>query len=134
MKILIMFMALAVLNTMFFVYQTDMNGYIRENTFVKATAEECAAGASLFYDEEALSEGYYEFNRDECEKYIRYIVEKSFPDLENIVYEIVYYDTDGNPDPAIEVVINSKDRDRFRLPFLRKDNVKRAAYYEHSGY
>lgn len=134
MKVFIMFIALAVLNIMFFVYQADMNGYIRENTFVKATAEECASGASLFYDEEALSEGYYVFNRDECEKYVRYIIENSFKDLESLEYEIIYYDNSSNPKPAIEVIIDSKGRDRFRLAALEKDNVRRSAYYEYLGY
>ena len=134
MKILIVFFALTILNTSFLIYQTDMNSYIRENTYIKATAEECAAGASLFYDEEALSEGYYMFDRDECEKYVQYMIEQSFPDMENIVYEIIYYDGPGTPDPGIEVTISSKDKDRFRLSFLEQYRIKRGAYYEYEGY
>ena len=134
MKILIIFMALTILNTSFLIYQADMNSYIRENTFIKAVAEECAAGASLFYDEEALAEGYYVFNREECEKYVQYIIEQNFEDMENIVYEIVYYDTLGISDPGIEVNIASKDKDRFRLSFLEKNRIKRGAYYEYEGY
>lgn len=134
MKVLIIFFAITILNTSFLIYQTDMNSYIRENTFIKAVAEECAAGASLFYDEEALSEGYYVFNREECEKYVQYIIEKNFPDTENIAYEIVYYDTPGLSDTGIEVNILSKDKDRFRLSYLEKSSIKRGAYYEQGGY
>lgn len=134
MKILIFFYALAILNTMFFVYQTDMNSYMRENVFVKSVAEECASGAALFYDDEAMSEGYYVFNRDECEKYVEYIIEKNFSDLNNVSYEIVYYDTQNNSDPALEVIITSAGEDRFRLSFLEKTEIKRAAYYENTGY
>ena len=134
MKILILFYALAILNGAFFVYQTDMNQFIRENTFVKAVAEECAAGASLYYDEEALSEGYYIFNRKECEKYVRYQIEKNFPNPEEVSCEILYRDRPGESNPGIEVILTVKGRDRFRLPFLEKGVIRRAAYYEFADF
>jgi len=134
MKVLILFFAIAVLNVSFIVYQSDMNSYIRENTYIKQTAEECASGASLFYDEESLSEGFYVFDREECEKYVRYIIGKNFPDTSEISYKIIYHDAAGTDKPAIEVEISVGGKDRFRLAFLHRDVITRAAYYEHSGY
>ncbi len=134
MKVLIVFFALTMLNSMFFIYQNDMNRYIRENTYIKNTAEEAAGGASLFYDEEALSEGYYVFNREECEKYVRYIIDNSFNEKDDVSYEISYLDDGGTGCPAIEVIITAGGKDRFRLSFLEKKKITRAACYENKGY
>lgn len=134
MKVLIVFYALAILNTMFFVYQSDMNDFMRESAYIKSIADECASGASSFYEEEALSEGYYAFNEEECEKHIRYIIDKSFDNPENITFDIISSDSSGNENPSIEVILYVGGDDRFRLPFITVDEIKRAGFYEISGY
>ncbi len=134
MKILILFSALIILNSMFFVYQADLNSYARESTYIKNIADECAAGAASFYDEQAASEGYYYFSRKECPAYVSHMVEESFHEDDNASFDINYYDTYGIEKPAIEVVITLKGRDRFRLPFLSKTTISRAGHYEISGY
>lgn len=134
MKVLIVFYALAILNTMFFVYQSDMNSFIRESEYIKSVADECASGASSLYDEEALSEGYYAFDEEECGKYIQYIIEHSFNNPDDITFDIISNDAPGTECPSIEVVLHVGGDDRFRLPFITVNEIKRAGYYEISGY
>lgn len=134
MKVLIVFYALVILNSMFFVYQTDLNSFIRESDHIKSVADECAAGASSFYDEEARSEGYYSFSREECLEYVSYMVENSFDETDDVTFDIRYYDAYGTENPALEVEITVGGKDRFRLPFIRRNEITRAGYYEISGY
>lgn len=134
MKILIVFMALFSLNTMFLAYQSDMNAFNREQTRVKSIAEECAAGASLYFDEEAFSQGFLRFNREEGKLFVEKILKENFRDPLKVNYEIKYYEYPEVINPAVEVTLTVTGRDWFRLGFLDVKEVKRKAYYENLAY
>lgn len=77
MKVFIVFIALLIVNMTFITYQGDLNRYVRLQTFMKAVAEEAAAGAALYYDEVAYSNGSMVINREEGEKYIEYLLTRA---------------------------------------------------------
>ena len=134
MKLLIAFMALISLYMMFFLYQNDMNQYLREQSKIKSIAEECAAGASLYFDETAFSQGYFLFDKGEAEEYVKYILEHSFPQPYVVSYEIEYREGPDIVKPGIGVTLTVQGRDWFRLGFLSVTEIKRKAFYEQKGY
>ena len=133
MKLLIVFMALVSLNLMFLIYQGDMNRFIRVQSEIKSIAEECAAGASLYYDEEAFSQGYYLYDKKEGKKYIDYVLARTFKPPLQCSYQIHYREGPGEPDPGIQLLLTVRGRDWFRLGFLRVEEIKREAFYEQKG-
>lgn len=147
MKIFIIFMGLLIVNVSFFSYQGDLGRYVRCQAFLKAAAEECAAGAALYYDEAAYSDGQFRFKYEEGLEYIEYILEGSreempLPQDSIVTYEAAfqddylgYGDGDGTGGgagniPSVTVKLTAVTRDLFRLPFLEVTEIKRAAKYE----
>lgn len=153
MKVFIVFMGLLIINVSFLSYQGDLGRYVRCQAFLKAVAEECAAGASLYYDKEAYSGGKLRFNYEEGRKYIEYLIEESsrLAPLSGdsiIAYEVSFQDdflgyeggSGSGPDgggtvetennPSVTVELTAATEDLFRLPFLEVTEVKRAAKYE----
>lgn len=156
MKVLIIFFGILLINISFLVYQGDMGRYVRCQSFLKATAEECAAGAALYHDEYAYSDGQLKFYYEEGKRYIEYIIEESkaempLPQDSGITYEVLFQDDflGYEPDPNIEtgggtgigtdktemnpsvtVELTAATEDLFRLPFLSVTELKRAAKYE----
>jgi hypothetical protein len=134
MKVFIVFLGIFLINVSFLSYQGDMGRYVRCQAFLKAVAEECAAGAALYYDEAAYSEGQLRFYSDEGRKYIEYIIEESkkempLPVCSGITYEAVFQD-EGVDIPSVTVELTAETEDLFRLPFLEVTEIKRAAKYE----
>jgi hypothetical protein len=74
MKVFIIFLAVLIINISFLTYQGDLGRYLRTQTTVKAIAEECAAGAALFFDEAAYGDGYLVSDQAEAIKHIDYIL------------------------------------------------------------
>jgi hypothetical protein len=134
MKVFIVFIGIFLINISFLSYQGDMGRYVRCQAFLKAVAEECAAGAALYYDEEAYSEGQLRFYSEEGRKYIEYILEESkkempLPPGSVIEYEAAFQD-EGAEIPSVTVELTAVTEDLFRLPFLEITEIKRAARYE----
>lgn len=149
-------MGLLIINVSFLSYQGDLGHYVRCQAFLKAVAEESAAGAALYYDEEAYSSGKFQFNYDEGRNYIDYFIEESkkempLPPDSIITYEVSFQDdllgyedetgagmSDGSGGedasaediPSVTVGITAETGDLFRLPFLEVTEVKRTARYE----
>ena len=142
MKVFIVFLGLFIINVSFLAYQGDMGRYVRCQTFLKAVAEECAAGAALYYDEDAYSDGKLRFYYEEGRGYIEYIMEESkkempLPEDTVITYDVVFQDdylgyeaTEGEYNPSVTVEITATTKNLFRLPFLEVREIKRAAMYE----
>ncbi|MDD3169460.1 MAG: hypothetical protein PHC91_08395 [Eubacteriales bacterium] len=153
MKVFIVFIGLLLINVSFLSYQGDLGRYNRCQGFLKAAAEECAAGAALYYDEAAYSDGQFQFYYEEGRKYIEYILEESkrtmpLPRGSIITYEVVFQDdylgyesgSEAGPagggeqepedNPSVTVELNAVTDDLFRLPFLDVTGIKRAAKYE----
>lgn len=137
MKVLIVFIGLLIVNVTFVIYQGDLGRYIHLQTFIKAAAEECAAGAALYYDEEAYSHGNMIINQNEAIRYTDFIVEKATRILdlkegENLSYEMEIDNSERSPTVAITLQLTT--RDLFRLPFLKVEQVVRSAKYQLADY
>lgn len=142
MKVFIVFLGLFLINVSFLAYQGDMGRYVRCQTFLKAVAEECAAGAALYYDEAAYSDGKIRFYYEEGRSNIEYIMRESkkempLPQDSVFTYDVVFQDdylgyeeVEGENNPSITVEITAATKDLFRLPFLEVTEIKRAAKYE----
>lgn len=140
MKVLIVFLALMIMNLTFISFKGDMNRYLQLRTFLKAVAEESAAGAALYYDEEAFGFGNMIIKDRDAELFVDSLVDRagqllSLADGESLYHEMVILD-DRNGDatrglsPTVEVTLTLTSRDLFRLPFLTVEQVSRAAKYE----
>ncbi len=140
MKVFIVFLGLFIINVSFLSYQGDLGRYVRCQTFLKAVAEECAAGAALYYDEAAYSDGQFRFYYEEGRKYIEYLIEESkkempLPRGSIITYDVIFHDDvlgyeTGEDIPSVTVEITAATGDLFHLPFLQVTEIKRAAMYE----
>lgn len=137
MKVFIVSLALFLINLSFLSYHEDMGRYMQAQTYLKALAEECAAGASLYHNEDHYAEGKLIFQYEECQKYVENMIQNSkkrmpFPKGSDFVYQIDYEDElHGNVDvPSVIVEIKVNTKDLFRLPFLEVTEVKRKARYE----
>ena len=153
MKIFIVFCGLLIVNLSFLSYQGDMGRYIQCQNYLKAAAEESAAGAALYYDETAYAEGEFHFRYEEGQKYIEYIIDESKTETpllrdSKITYEVDFQDDftgsqEGTSDntkgdihdsaeniPSVTVSITAVTEDMFHLPFLKVTKIKRTAKYE----
>lgn len=151
MKVFIVFLGLFIINVSYLSYQGDMGRYVRCQAFLKAVAEECAAGAALYYDEAAYSDGKMRFCYEEGRKYIEYIIAESekespLPQGSDIAYEVEFQDdylgyesgqgssgggtAESGGNPSVTVELTAETEDLFHLPFLAVTEIKRAAKYE----
>ncbi len=140
MKVFIVFLGILIINVSFLSYQGDMGRYLQVQSDLKAMAEECAAGAALYYDEEAYSDGLFEFKYEEGSAYIEFILEESkdkVPVIQksDLSYEVLFQDDglgyeEGEEIPSVTVTITAVTEDLFHLPFLEITKIKRAAKYE----
>lgn len=142
------FLGLFIINISFLTYQTDMDRYVKGQVFLKALAEECAAGAALYYDAEEYSHGRLVFNYEEGEKYIKYIIDSTrskspFLQLGKLSYQTEFQDDDlGYKDgeghnlsyekgvPSLTVTLTYDIPDMFRLPFIEVTQITRMSRYE----
>ena len=153
MKVFIVFCGLLIVNLSFLSYQGDMGRYIQSQNYLKAVAEESAAGAALYYNESAYSEGEFYFRYEEGQKYIDYIINESRSEMpllkdSEISYEVKFQDDfmgyqESNSDdkhgrendseeniPSVTVSITADTEDMFHLPFIEVTKIKRTAKYE----
>ena len=135
MKILLVFLGMMVVSVTFIAYEGDMNHYLRLQTNLKAAAEEAAAGASLYYEEEAFASGILTIKEEDARLYVEEIVSKTAETLsldpekgESLTYSLEIQD--GIENPYITVSLNLKTQDLFRLSFLDVTEVTRKARYE----
>lgn len=146
MKVFIVFFAMLIINISFLSFNGDMDRYVKLQTHLKALAEESAAGAALFYDREAYSQGILCINQESARAYIEFLLEKAkihYPIfLEgNIMVEEVYFDDASGystsrmyhirkENPAIVVSLTYCGKDLFRLPFFCVSTISRTATYQ----
>ncbi|MDR1136314.1 MAG: hypothetical protein LBL49_09095 [Clostridiales Family XIII bacterium] len=146
MKVLIVFLGLLTLFSSTVFYQSDMGRYTRGLVFMKTLAEECAAGAALYFDEEAYADGRLVFNKGEGTEYIEYILADTklpyeLKTGEKPSYEVLFYDDDSGygqmiygfgavHSPSVLVKLSVHIDDVFRLPFLSVTSIERQAMYE----
>lgn len=157
MKPFLFTLAMLILFAIFLTYQTDNNIYIRQLEKLKCVADECSSAAGLLYDEEAYSRGITIYNQKDCEKMVKYLIEKNLylDDAltplkasyweDKIEYKIFYFDNSNTTfpyyytdekerftklisEPTVIVEINAGNP-RFRLHFLQlKDSIRSSAY------
>lgn len=142
MKVFIIFLGLFMISTSAIVYQGDLGRYSYEQLLIKEAAEECAAGAALFLEDEEYSAGNIVFNYEEGEKYIEeYLayIKRNSKALSNgiIGYKMTFEDekkgysvSNVSRIPAITVEIKVSTDDLFRVPFIEVTSLERSARYE----
>lgn len=77
MKPLLVGLAAMILYTLFLVFQADNNLYLLKVNEVKATADDCSAAASLYYDINEFNKGKKIYNQSEGNKVIKYLIKNN---------------------------------------------------------
>lgn len=146
MKVFIVFFAMLIINISFLSFNSDMDRYVKLQTHLKAIAEECASGASLFHDQEAYSKGFLSIAEAEANAYIDFVVNKAL-EIDpaflrgNVNVEALYFDDSNGyaycneyrinkENPAVVVTLTYFGEDMFRLPFLAVNTASRTATYQ----
>lgn len=159
MKTFLFSIAMIIMYIIFITYQVDNNTYIRQLDELKVLVDECAATASLYYDEEAFSKGNIIYNQKEGIKAIEYLIKYCLKLDNNFVpndhsywqdtikYDVFFMDDSNTSfpylfqdsyrgytklitNPTVVVVIDA-GRARFRLEFLESKNAIRVSSYEY---
>lgn len=151
MKVFIVFLGLLIINVSFLVYQGDVEHYAKGQIILKALAEECAAGAALYFEQEEFSNGRLVFNYNEGVKYLEHILESTvsrslFLQSGRLTYEVEFQDdrtgykdahgnviSSGIGIPSVTVTVLHDTEDIFRLPFIEVCQITRMARYELPG-
>lgn len=132
MKGFIVFLGLLLVGVWAVGYQGDMGRFIHAQMFLKAEAEECAAGAALQLSEEAFSEGRIEFDRAAGQEYADAHLAHSMKRFHGI--RVNGYNCrltfEGR---AVTAKITLMTEDIFKLPFLTVTEVTRESRYELQG-
>ena len=146
MKTFIVFLALMLVFTAFLSYTSDMGRYVQLQNHLKALAEDCACGCSLFADEDEYSEGRLVIDEDSAQRYASFITREavqSMPPLAkgHVSASVMIYDDakgyDGSEAygfvsglPGTVVTLTYTGPDMFRLPFLTVTDITRTAVYQ----
>ncbi|MDO4553037.1 MAG: hypothetical protein Q4C22_05820 [Bacillota bacterium] len=144
MKVFVVFLGMMLVSITFIAYQGDMAQYLRLQLAMKAAAEEAAAGAALYYDERAYSQGFMVVDEEEAGKYVAYIAERAAADMdlkgqERLEYVMEIHDDEKGylkegDSPSVTVTLTLHTEDLFRLSFLEVCRVSRGAEYELEAY
>ena len=146
MKTFIVFLALLIVFTSFLSYTSDLDRYVKLQNHLKALAEECALGSSLFADEDEYSEGRLVIDEISAQEYTGFLTREAvliMPPLEkgSLSAEVKIYDDakgyEGAAEygfisglPGVVVTLTYTGPDMFRLPFLEITEVTRTAVYQ----
>ncbi len=142
MKIYIAFSGIITICLMAICFQGDMKVYEHEQWLFKEISEEAAAGAALYIDEDAYSEGLLVFEYEKGTKYAEKYLEESKKNSyilkeANAKIELEFEDdkcgySKENTDktPTVIAKISATHKDIFRLPFLTANNTQRESSYE----
>ena len=129
MKTFIIFSGLLLINVWALGYQGDMGRFTHAQTLLKAAAEECAAGAALFLDEQAYAEGHIEFDEAAGQAYAEAHLADTVEKIKDIqVNAYACHLTFG--DRTVTVRLTLETADIFRLPFLSVTQLRRESTYE----
>jgi hypothetical protein len=127
MKIFLVFLALLILMTAAMSYAADMNGYVSLQRRLKALAEECAAGASLFTDPESFADGTVSIDEDDAYAYAEFLISKANENTGPLTGVFgVSLSFDG---PTVTACVSFSGEDMFRLPFVNIRYAERTAAY-----
>ena len=100
MKIFIVFMALLIVNMGLITFQDDHTIYENMQYDIKRIADDCAYGSSMFYDMDAYSEGYLQYDTEEAVRYIETILHKRLDKddggaIEKLEYKAYFFNENG---------------------------------------
>ena len=147
MKVFIVFMAMMLVLTSFLAFSADMDRYVKLQGHLKALAEECAAGAALFTDEDRYSAGEMVIDYDDAAAYVGFMSDMSVrggPPFwgGEISSSIRIFDDEKGYSgletfgikkhkPTVVVTLEyTAEKDIFRLPFLSEHSLTRTATYQ----
>lgn len=146
MKTFIVFLALILVFTSFLCYTTDLGSYVKLQSHLKALAEDCALGSSLFADEHEYAEGRLVIDEASAMRYTDFLTREAvntmpplgkgritadltiFDDAKGYEGAAAYGFTSGLPGAVVTLTYSGPDL--FRLPFLTVTEVKRTAVYQ----
>lgn len=146
MKTFIVFLALILVFTSFLCYTSDLDRYVKLQNHLKALAEDCACGSSLFADENEYSEGRLVIDESSALRYTDFLTReavRNMPPLADghISAKVTIYDDAKGYEgaaaygfksglPGAVVTLTYSGHDMFRLPFLKVTQVTRTAVYQ----
>ena len=133
--------------TSFLAFSSDMDRFVKLQGHLKALAEDCAAGAALFTDEERYAAGEMVIDPADAEALVVFLTEQGAqgdPPLRGgeISYSMQIFDDEKGyvglenyglrkRKPTVVVTLTySSPRDLFRLPFLSAYTATRTATYQ----
>lgn len=101
MKVFIVFLSLMIVNIGLIMYQDDHTMFERIEYDIKSTAENCAYGCAMFYNKEAYSEGYLEYDTEEAIRYIDDVLTRKMEQsgeslLQELHYKAYFFDEPGS--------------------------------------
>lgn len=80
MKVFIVFLAFAIVCSGCMMFADDSNNYVRLQKYLKALAEECAAGGALMFDEEGYKRiQQYVISKEDAQRYADFLYGKGGP-------------------------------------------------------
>jgi hypothetical protein len=157
MKPLITGVAIAILFSMFLVFQQDHNRFLRQQEDLKHIADDVAASTAGYCNEDEYSEGRFIFNQAEGNKVLEYQLKSLlhlndsfvpqdrywkdkvsykvyFFDDSNTTYPHIFVDADTGytkaiTQPTVVVTVNA-GKPRYRLPFMPLEDTIRSGAYE----
>lgn len=99
MKVFLTFLALLLVYVSLLTFRTDLDSFYQAQSWTKTVAEDCAAGAALYYQEESMGNGLWICEATEAMEHINYILNfqknnHKFYSDGKIDYEIRFYDDD----------------------------------------
>ena len=128
MKTFIVFLALLLVLVSFLIWSSDLDRYMELQNCLKALAEECACGASLFTDRAAYAAGELKIDEKAARDYVSFIIEnaESKAPLTGMDISASLSFTGDGTEVTLRCVSLS---DLFRLPFLSLYEIERSAGY-----
>ncbi len=118
MKVFLTFMALFIVNINMIVFHDDMRIYNGIKGDIKSAAENCAHGASEYFDLEKYADGYLEYDRDQAAQLIENVRSRCLENdrkgyINKLHITAYFYDESG----VCHIVEDGTEKDRFSFEF-----------------
>ncbi len=134
MKTFLVFLAFLIVFSACLVYQSDSNNYMLLQKWLKATAEEAAAGGALMIDDKSYEEKRYIINFTDASRYVLFTAKYAKSNISPLKNGSLGVTTWRLSDTQIKAVVSWQSFNGyrlFRLPFIKSpDYVSAMSVYE----
>jgi hypothetical protein len=134
MKTFLIFLAFAIVFSACLVYQSDVNNYMLLQKWLKATAEEAAAGGALMIDDRSYEEKRYIINFTDASRYVMFTAKHAKSNISPLKNGSIGIITWRLSDTQIKATVSwyaFNDYRLFRLPFIDSpDYLSAMSVYE----